>query len=245
MIHAEATKSVKAEVSKVNGTASFQLPGKAATRLKPGTEVPAGAVITTGAGSTVDLFVGRNIGVLRLSANTTLRLVTNKQTSTGSDVVTETAIELQEGEVFGNVNKLSSGSTYEITLPDGTVEVAQSRFQLSHRTLNTLADNAGSGRDAGNGSTVRLISGELHFAHDGTTTELSGASEYTAGGSGTVTPLSPEATQALVQVIQSISGGGSSAADSGTTPSVGFKPRALAAVQPQDVLLSPTTGAGN
>jgi uncharacterized cupredoxin-like copper-binding protein len=243
-MQAETTRSLRAEVHAVTGSASFQLPGKAATRIRPGTTIPAGAVITTGAGSTVDVWLGRNTGVIRLSPNTTLRISTLKSTDTGSDVVTETAIELQEGEIFGNVNKMTQASTYEITLPDGKVEVAQSRFQLTHRTVDALTDPSGSSRgDSVPGSTIRLISGNVSFAHDGTTTEINGQGEFTSGSS-TVVPLSPETSQALAQLFKSFGPSGPAAETAGGNNG-SVKPRTLALVQPQEVPMSPTSGSGN
>lgn len=132
-------KSLSAQVQSVTGTASYQLPGEQSTPITPGTQIPEGAVITTGAGASIDVFLGRNTGVVRLTQNSILRIEKLQSSDTGGDRVTETALQLQEGELFGNVNKQSAGSSYVITLPDGNLEVAKSRFQVTYQAVQAPA----------------------------------------------------------------------------------------------------------
>lgn len=229
-----SARSVSAQVSAVTGTASYQAPGEASVSLQPGTQIPEGAVVTTGAGSTIDVFLGRNTGVVRLTQNSILRIEKLQVSDTGGDRVTETSLQLQEGEIYGNVNKQSSASTYVITLPDGNVEVAKSRFQISHHAVEALQESAKNGQvgNSGSHSIVRLLSGHIAFAHGGTTTPISGSGEVT-GGSFSVAQLSPETALAIAQAMPPA---GPVEPPAPVAPSA---PRAVAAVAPQEIPPSP------
>ena len=235
-----SAKSLSAQVQSVSGTASYQLPGEQSTPITPGTQIPEGAVITTGAGASIDVFLGRNTGVVRLTQNSILRIEKLQSSDTGGDRVTETALQLQEGELFGNVNKQAAGSTYVITLPDGNLEVAKSRFQVTYQAVQALQDGAKNGQvgDTTPHSIVRLIAGHVAFAHEGTTTPITGSGEFVSG-SASVVPLSPEAAKAIAQVIPPVT-----PPSEPSNPTVS-SPRALAVVTPQDIPLSPTTGSAN
>lgn len=237
------TKTVNAEVRSVTGVATFTPPGGEPTDIKPGTVIPPGSVINTAPGAQVNLFLGRNAGVVRLSENSVLKIQTLQQTGTGSETVTDTQLELQKGEVFGHVNKQSAASTYQITLPDGVVDLKQSRFQVTSKTLDNLADNnnAPNAPQTPTGSTVRLISGEGHFTHEGTTVEFKGPGEFTPGAGGVV-PLNGEAVKVLAKEFQGLD---TKKFDTTQTQTQAPQQVAQNQVQPQDAPLSPTVGSTN
>ena len=117
------TQQGKAEVRAIKGSATYAIGGGAAMPLKVGTVLPPGATVQTGAGSVVDLFLGNSAGVVRVAENTTLGLDKLTITDTGADTVIENQLNLKEGTMLFNVNKLSAASKYEIKLPNGVAGI--------------------------------------------------------------------------------------------------------------------------
>jgi hypothetical protein len=83
----------------------------------------------SGGGSAGTSRVDRNF--LRLMENTVLSVDKLVATDTGSDVVTDTQLDLRAGRIFGTVKKLSTGSRYEIKIPNGVAGVRGTIFLLS------------------------------------------------------------------------------------------------------------------
>ncbi len=236
------SKPQGAEVRAVEGTASYHLPGGPEVKIKPGTRIPAGAVVTTGPGSSVQVFFGRNTGVVRLGQESSLKIHTIKSSGSGSEIVTETHIELQKGEISGNVNKQTEGSSFVVTLPDGTVNVKQSQFVVSNRGVDAINESpAGRSSPESTQSTVRILSGQAEFSQGGTTHQFDGPSEFNPGaGSNNVVPLSPETVKEISVVVPD-----SKPSNNNNNNSA---PQQFANVQPiqlQEVPLSPTQGNSN
>src|SRR3954462_11608835 len=64
----------RADVQGVIGQVTYTVAGAAAIPLRAGASVPAGATVTTGRSSAVDLYFGQEIGTVRLTQNTILTL---------------------------------------------------------------------------------------------------------------------------------------------------------------------------
>jgi len=111
-----------AEVKKVVGTATYT-DGQGGGPIKEGQVLLAGATITTGAGSYVDLDLKVNGNALRIEADTTLSL--NKLEYTKAiDTVVNTELDVKKGSAVANVvNKLSKASKYEIKTPAGVAGI--------------------------------------------------------------------------------------------------------------------------
>ena len=109
----------KAEVRAIKGSASFSAaPGAPSAALKVGTVLYSGSTIKTGPGAWVDLFLGNSAGSVRVTESTTLSLDKLAFTDTGADTVVEVQLNLPDGTILGNVNKLSAASKYEVKVPD-------------------------------------------------------------------------------------------------------------------------------
>jgi hypothetical protein len=130
----------KAEVRAIQGTAVYSIGGGPSMPLKVGTILPSGATIKTGPDSSVDLFLGNSAGVLRVTENSTLGLDKLALTDTGADTVVEVQLNLPEGTILGNVNKLSAASRYEIKMPNGVAGIRGTRFRASSTMFIVLLD---------------------------------------------------------------------------------------------------------
>lgn len=143
----------RAEVRAVKGTAFWSTNNSAMPRpLKVGTVLRSGASITTGTNSAVDLFLGPSAGVIRVAESTTLNLDSLTTTEMGADKKVEVQLDLPDGEMYFNVNKLSKSSRYEIKMPTGVAGI--------RGTKGSFCSRRGSSRPA-----VLLLEGTLVFAH--------------------------------------------------------------------------------
>ena len=134
------TQPGRAEVRSIKGSAVYSTPTSPAQPLKVGTVLPAGTTIRTSAGTSVDLFLGNSAGVVRLTENTTLTLDKLALTDTGADTVVEVQLNLPEGNILGNVNKLSAASKYEVKVPNGVAGIRGTRFRMSSTSFLVLLD---------------------------------------------------------------------------------------------------------
>ena len=93
--------------------------GESFTPLYIGTKLREGDVIKTGGASHADITLGDNVGVVQVAPSSTFVVRTLTTTKTDAETITETDLDLKEGAVFFNVNKLAKASRFEITTPKG------------------------------------------------------------------------------------------------------------------------------
>ncbi|HXG49155.1 MAG TPA: FecR domain-containing protein [Methylomirabilota bacterium] len=132
----------RAEVRAIKGQAFVSVGAAPARPLKVGTVLLTGATIRTGPDSLVDLFLGNSAGVLRITENSTLVLDRLTLIETGLDRVVEVQLNLPEGQILGNVNKLSGASKYEIKVPNGVAGIRGTRFRFGAKGDVVLLDGA-------------------------------------------------------------------------------------------------------
>ena len=131
-----------AEVSGVFGSA-FANSGDGDKPLRTGTMLAAGTTVRTDAGAAMDVYLGKEAGVIRLTQNTTVRIERLADTNGQSDIY----LHLQRGAVLGNGSQASVGSRYEIKTAVGIAELGSSAFRLQAEGY------------------LVVLSGTAHFAH--------------------------------------------------------------------------------
>ena len=125
------TQPGKAKVQAISGSAVFSVAGGPAVPLKVGTVLDQGATVRTAKDSTVDLFLGRSAGMLRIVENTTLALEKLALIDTGADTVVDVQVSLPEGTMLFDVEKLSAASKYEIKVPNGVAGIRGTRGRIN------------------------------------------------------------------------------------------------------------------
>ncbi|MEQ2008842.1 MAG: FecR domain-containing protein [Limisphaerales bacterium] len=178
----------RAEVKKVVGKASFTKAGSAPSTLSEGMVLGTGDTVITGAGSTVDLYLGLNGDYLRVDPDTTLK-IDNLDIGNIAERTVTTQLSLGKGAITGNVvNKLTRASKYEIKSASGVAGIRGTVYSVK--------------TDA-NGRITRIVvtTGTVTFIDRGVTITISaadGAKAYSPPPAGT-TP-----TQALVGAATSV-----------------------------------------
>lgn len=142
----------RAEVRSVKGMALWSTNDVLPRPLKVGTILGSGATITTGTNSIVDLFLGASAGVIRIAESSTLSLDSLKITETGADKKVEVQLDLPDGEMYFNVNKLSKASRYEIKMPTGVAGIRGTKGSFNSRPGSTKPP-------------IVLLEGTLVFVH--------------------------------------------------------------------------------
>ena len=126
---AEPNPAPTAEVSGVFGTA-FANPGTGDTAVRVGTMLAAGTTIRTDPGAAMDVYLGKEAGVIRLTQNTTLRIEHLTDTNGQTDIY----LHLQRGTILGNSGRHTSGSgphaSGQIKTSVGIAEVGSAAFRL-------------------------------------------------------------------------------------------------------------------
>lgn len=112
-----------AEISGVFGVATAQVPGGPEEPLRPGMPVAQGTILRTASRAAVDLHLGNDAGVLRLTQNT---MVTLEKWQSN----TETYLHLQHGTILGNGANIRAGARYQIKTTTGVAAIANAAFRL-------------------------------------------------------------------------------------------------------------------
>lgn len=122
----------KAVVRAVRGTANYSSDAGANwKKLNVGASLKQNSVIRTAPGSTVDLFLGDNGPVVRVTESTTMGIDKLTRDATGVDTVIETQLDLRNGRILGNVKKLAEASKYEVKTPFGVAGIRGTRYDIS------------------------------------------------------------------------------------------------------------------
>lgn len=140
---AQSTKQGKAQVRAVHGSARYSTGGGAWLELTAGTTLYSGAVVSTAAGSHVDLYLGINGPVVRVAEDTQMSLDKLTYTDTGADAVIETQINLTKGTLIGSVRKLAAASRYEIKTPAGVAGIRGTDYAITHTLMLTILKGLG------------------------------------------------------------------------------------------------------
>jgi hypothetical protein len=114
------------------GTAQYTAAGESGwKKLTVGTRLKQGATIKTAQGSIVDLFLGENGPVVRVTEDTIMGVDKLTRDNTGQETVIETQLDLRNGRILGNVKKLAAASKYEVKTPVGVAGIRGTQYDIS------------------------------------------------------------------------------------------------------------------
>lgn len=122
----------KAVVRAVRGTANYSTDrGANWKKLNVGATLMSGSVVRTAPGSLVDLFLGENGPVVRITEDTTMGIDQLTMEDLGQETIIETQLDLRNGRILGNVKKLAAASRYEVKTPQGVAGIRGTRYDIS------------------------------------------------------------------------------------------------------------------
>ena len=120
----------------MKGTATYSTDGTNFKPIKVGMSIPQSSTVKTAAESSLDLFLGTSAGVVRIAERSTLILTKLEQTQTGVESPVDIQLNLPEGEMYFNVNKLSQASRYEIKMPNGVAGIRGTKGRCNFRAAD-------------------------------------------------------------------------------------------------------------
>jgi hypothetical protein len=127
--HAKANKAVVRAVR--GGTAEITNDGKNWKPAKVGQQLGEHSAVKTDPNATVDLFLGENGPVVRVTKDTTMGIDRLDVESTGVEKVIETQLDLRNGKILGNVKKMAAASKYEVKTPVGVAGIRGTEYAIS------------------------------------------------------------------------------------------------------------------
>ncbi|HXG47560.1 MAG TPA: hypothetical protein VNO52_08045 [Methylomirabilota bacterium] len=131
-----------AVVRGLTGQAVLVQGSEAAEPLPAGGTIPVGATIKTGPKSAVDVFLGGNVGTIRLTQNSVLTLSRLELSETVTGQVQEVQLTLAAGQFVGQGNQSGFGTTYQVKISNGVVAVGSGTFRIHAEGYLVLLSDA-------------------------------------------------------------------------------------------------------
>jgi hypothetical protein len=120
-----------AKVRYVSGQVTFLKTGGQWQPVEKNMFLRAGDAVKTGPNSHVDMWLANNNGDIHLEQNSELTLDKLSYTYTGFEMLHDTQLNLRSGVLAGNVNRMSTGSKYEIKTPRGVAGIRGTRYRIA------------------------------------------------------------------------------------------------------------------
>ena len=190
-----APQQNEAVVRGVRGTANYSTDrGSNWKDLKVGAKLRQNSIIRTAPGGQVDLFLGDNGPVVRVTENTTVGIDKLSYDKSGAETVIETQLDLRSGRILGNVKHLAAASKYEVKTPQGVAGIRGTRYDISAdgRVRITQGDAVVVYVIGGRTSTANVRAGQM------------ASPPTTAGGNPIISPIPPAEITAINNQIDSI-----------------------------------------
>jgi hypothetical protein len=116
-----------------SGYADYSEDGKTWKRLVIGHVLRSGNTVKTDKNAVVDLYLGSNGPVVRVTADTMLELTTLTFEQTAEETVIDTELGMSNGRILGSVKRLAAASKYEVKTPVGVAAMRGTQFDITYR----------------------------------------------------------------------------------------------------------------
>jgi hypothetical protein len=138
------TKHNRAIVRAIHGSGAqiSNNKGQSWANAKVGQYLGANSVVKTAPDSTVDLFLGDNGPVVRVTPDTSLGIDRLDLENTGMEKVIETQLDLRNGRILGSVKKMAAASKYEVKTPVGVAGIRGTEYDIDARGRVTIVTGA-------------------------------------------------------------------------------------------------------
>src|ERR1041385_2254020 len=129
------TKHNRAVVRAIHGSGAqvSNNKGQSWNPAKVGQFLGASSVVKTPTDTTVDLFLGDNGPVVRVTPDTSLGIDKLDLENTGIEKVIETQLDLRNGRILGSVKKMAAASKYEVKTPVGVAGIRGTEYSIDAR----------------------------------------------------------------------------------------------------------------
>jgi hypothetical protein len=134
------TKHNRAVVRAIHGSGAqvSNNKGQSWQNAKVGQFLGANSVVKTAGDTTVDLFLGDNGPVVRVTPDTSMGIEKLDLENTGIEKVIETQLDLRSGRILGSVKKMAAASKYEVKTPVGVAGIRGTEYSIDARGRVTI-----------------------------------------------------------------------------------------------------------
>ena len=134
------TKHNRAVVRAIHGSGAqvSNNKGQSWNPAKVGQFLGASSVVKTSGDTTVDLFLGDNGPVVRVTPDTSMGIDKLDVDNTGIEKVIETQLDLRSGRILGSVKKMAAASKYEVKTPVGVAGIRGTEYSIDARGRVTI-----------------------------------------------------------------------------------------------------------
>src|ERR1041385_7600538 len=138
------TKHNRAVVRAIHGSGAqvSNNKGQSWAPAKVGQFLSANSVVKTSTDTTVDLFLGDNGPVVRVTPATSMGIDKLDVDNTGIEKVIETQLDLRSGRILGSVKKMAAASKYEVKTPVGVAGIRGTEYSIDARGKVTIVTGA-------------------------------------------------------------------------------------------------------
>lgn len=148
-------RAIKPTTRDAQASAQFATSSEASWKqLRTGKVLRGSDTIKTGAFTNVDMFLGANGPVLRVTEETTLRFDSLTFESVEAEMVIKTELDLRNGRILGRVKKLAAASEYSIKLPVGVAAIRGTDYDVSANGRVIITKGRGEMNMVGEGGQV-------------------------------------------------------------------------------------------
>jgi hypothetical protein len=126
------TRAQIAEIRGLNGEATYTVGNSVAVSVRKGVSLPVGALVKTGRGAAVDIYLGPAYGTVRLTQNTVL--------SIDKLDATQTYLTLWDGSFVGWDAKVPANASFQVKLSRGVLGIVSGRYRVDSRSYLVLVE---------------------------------------------------------------------------------------------------------
>ena len=148
-------RAIKPTTRDAQASAQFATSSESSWKqLRTGRVLRGSDTIKTGAFTNVDMFLGANGPVLRVTEETILRFDSLTFESVEAEMVIKTELDLRNGRILGRVKKLAAASEYTIKLPVGVAAIRGTDYDVSANGRVVITKGVGEMNMVGEGGQV-------------------------------------------------------------------------------------------
>lgn len=152
-------RAIKATTRDAQASAQYTTSSESGWKqLRTGKVLRESDTIKTAAFTNVDMFLGANGPVLRVTEDTTLKFDALTFQSVEAETVIRTELDLRNGRILGRVKKLASASKYSIKTPVGVAAIRGTDFDISANGKLVILQGRGEMNIVGPGGQVTSFS---------------------------------------------------------------------------------------
>jgi hypothetical protein len=174
------------------------------SKLRVGYNLYQGSKIKTAGNTTVDLFLGRNGPVVRVTAASGLGLDTLSFDDSGAQTIIDTQLDLTDGRILGRVKSLIDASRYEVKTPSAIVGIRGTEYDISVDSTTTIIEGSAVVAFSSGGTVTTHVVQQAQTFNPGSRSVVGALPAVTAPIEAAFQEIRPLADETAEQVVEAV-----------------------------------------